>query len=179
MDSIYYKYPSSDYAPKSLYTIGWIYENHYNSPEDALCYYQLLVRDYPNTEYAKEVTYTVDLHAVLVTDAAIPDTLKPIVISQTQKRFKFEDVKIDPDLNKQKTETSPIDMTPEEMIKNPGKLFQKARDLIKDPFKKMKEQGAEIIKDPKSLLKIQNPLDKFKKQKDSTKTVPPDTLKNK
>jgi tetratricopeptide (TPR) repeat protein len=179
MDSIYYTYPNSDYAPKSLYTIGWIYENHLNSPPDALCYYQLLVRDYPNSEYAKEVTYSVDLQSVLVTSAVIPDSLKPITINQNQKRFKFDEVKIDPDLNKKNTETSAIEMTPEEMLKNPGKLFQKARDLLKDPFQKLKDQGAELIKDPKSLLKIQNPLDQFKKQQDSTKTMPKDTLKNK
>jgi tetratricopeptide (TPR) repeat protein len=179
MDSIYYKYPESDYAPKSLYTIGWIYETHYNDPNEALCYYQLLVRDYPNSEYAKEVTYSVDLNTVLATSAAIPDTLKPRGIVQSQKRFKFDEVKIDPNLNAKQTETSPLNMTPEEMIKNPGKLFQKARDLLKDPLQKIKEQGAELIKDPKSLIKIQNPLDQFKKQQDSTKTIPQDTLKNK
>ncbi len=179
MDSIYYTYPNSDFAPKSLYTIGWIYENHYNSPDSALCYYQLLVRDYPNSEYAKDVSYSVALNSVLVTNNAIPDSLKAKEINRTPKRFKFEEAKLDPNLNLKKSETSAIDMTPEEMLKNPGKLFQKARDLIKDPFQKMKDQGLELVKDPKSLLKIQNPLDQFKKQKDSTKTVPQDTLKNK
>jgi hypothetical protein len=179
MDSIYYTYPNSLYAPKSLYTIGWIYENHYHSPDSALCYYQLLVRDYPKSEYAKEVTYSVDLHSVLVTEKAIPDTLKAKTINQNQKRFKFEEVKLDPNINAKKTGTSAIDMSPEDMLKDPSKLFQKARDLIKDPFQKMKDQGKDLINNPKSMLKIQNPADQFKKQKDSTKTTPKDTLNNK
>lgn len=49
------KYPQSIYVPKSIYTIGWLYENKINQPDSAVSYYSRLLDDYSNSEYASAV----------------------------------------------------------------------------------------------------------------------------
>ncbi len=46
------KYPESELAPKSLYTIGWILGNIKNDKEKAKEFYQKLWDQYPNSDYA-------------------------------------------------------------------------------------------------------------------------------
>ncbi len=53
--SIYKEYPKSQYAPKALYTIGWIYENKLFDNGFAADYYDTLQTHYPRTEYARSV----------------------------------------------------------------------------------------------------------------------------
>lgn len=48
-------FPDSDYAPKSLLAMGWIYENNLHSQQKALETYQDLIDSYPNTLYAMKV----------------------------------------------------------------------------------------------------------------------------
>lgn len=53
--TIYEEHPKSEYAPKSLYTIGWIYENKLFDSGFAAEYYDTLLAYYPKTEYARNV----------------------------------------------------------------------------------------------------------------------------
>jgi len=53
--SIYKEYPKSQYAPKALYTIGWIYENKLYDSGFAADYYDTLQTHYPRTEYARSI----------------------------------------------------------------------------------------------------------------------------
>jgi len=48
------KYPETEYVPKSLYAIAWIYENIYQDSTKAKDYYQEIVNKYPNCDYAKK-----------------------------------------------------------------------------------------------------------------------------
>lgn len=48
-------YPDSEYAPKALYAVGWIYEQKSFENEKALEYYQKVVDKYPNTEISKKL----------------------------------------------------------------------------------------------------------------------------
>ncbi|MBN1638026.1 MAG: hypothetical protein JW866_03605, partial [Ignavibacteriales bacterium] len=50
---IYSNYPKSDYAAKSLYTIGWIYENELEMPDSAGSIYKLLAEKFKDSQYAK------------------------------------------------------------------------------------------------------------------------------
>ena len=59
-ESIYKESPNSDYAPKALLTMGWIYENSIHQYDKAFEIYQNLVNDYPASEYAKKVKSKVD-----------------------------------------------------------------------------------------------------------------------
>lgn len=54
--TIYQEHPKSEYAPKSLYTIGWIYENKLFDSGFAAEYYDTLLAYYPRTEYARNVS---------------------------------------------------------------------------------------------------------------------------
>lgn len=58
--SIYNKYPNSTYAPKALYTIGYIYENNLNKLDSAAVVYDTLNSKYTNTKYARTVRPKID-----------------------------------------------------------------------------------------------------------------------
>lgn len=49
------KYPTSKYAPKSQYAIGWLYENRLSAPDSALKVYKSLVEHHALTPYAAAV----------------------------------------------------------------------------------------------------------------------------
>ncbi len=53
--TIHEEYPTSEYAPKSLFALGWIYENDLKNPDKAFEAYQSLLERYPNSIYAKQV----------------------------------------------------------------------------------------------------------------------------
>jgi len=49
------KYPSSEFAAKSLLAMGWIYENRLEQTNQAITTYQTLLEKFPNSQYAKSV----------------------------------------------------------------------------------------------------------------------------
>lgn len=59
-DSIYQSSPSSEYAPKALMAMGWIYENNFQQSQKAFEIYQSLVDNYPATVYAQKIKPKVD-----------------------------------------------------------------------------------------------------------------------
>lgn len=62
LNLIYSTYPESQYAPKSLYAIGWIYENKLSDYDTAVNYYDSLLTHFPKTEYAREVKSRVSFY---------------------------------------------------------------------------------------------------------------------
>jgi outer membrane protein assembly factor BamD (BamD/ComL family) len=48
-------YPHSQLAPKSIYTIGWIYENLLVSNDTAAVWYSRVEKEYPHSIYAEKV----------------------------------------------------------------------------------------------------------------------------
>jgi TolA-binding protein len=59
-ESIYKDAPASEYAPKALLAMGWIYENNIQKYDKAFEIYQNLINDYPSSIYAKQVKQKVD-----------------------------------------------------------------------------------------------------------------------
>jgi tetratricopeptide (TPR) repeat protein len=55
LKNIVSNYPESIYKPKSLYTIGWLYENVTDEPDSAVKYYSKIIDEYKNSEYAMAV----------------------------------------------------------------------------------------------------------------------------
>ncbi len=53
-------YPESPYASKSLFAVGWIYENDLHENEKALETYRKLLETYPESEIAKHIKKKVD-----------------------------------------------------------------------------------------------------------------------
>ena len=45
-------FPDTDYAPKAVYAIAWLYENEKGDSSKAAIYYKKLIDEFPNTEYA-------------------------------------------------------------------------------------------------------------------------------
>jgi outer membrane protein assembly factor BamD (BamD/ComL family) len=48
-------YPQSQLAPKSIYTIGWIYENQLINNDTAAVWYSRVEKNYPVSIYAEKV----------------------------------------------------------------------------------------------------------------------------
>jgi tetratricopeptide (TPR) repeat protein len=54
-ESIPAKFPLSPYAPKALYTVGWIYETVFVQNDTATELYKKLIKTYPSTIYSEDV----------------------------------------------------------------------------------------------------------------------------
>ena len=65
-------HPASDYAARSRYAIGWIYEYVLALPDSALSQYKMLVADYGASSFASRVRPKVSPEEVA--PAAVPDT---------------------------------------------------------------------------------------------------------
>ena len=46
---LYEGYPEHKFAPKAIYTIGWLYEHDKPIPYLALYYYRMLIQKYPDS----------------------------------------------------------------------------------------------------------------------------------
>ncbi|MCF6268897.1 MAG: tetratricopeptide repeat protein [Melioribacteraceae bacterium] len=93
---IYQTYPESQYAPKALYSIGWIYENEFADFDGASQFYDSLKVRYPKTEYVREVNprltyYHQEMKAVRDSIArvekAISDSIKADSLAQFNANF--------------------------------------------------------------------------------------------
>ncbi len=143
---LYYKYPDSKYAPKSIYTIGWIYENNLQQPDSALIYYQILLKYYPHTEYAGDVRLSVAYLLALRSGEELPDSLKPkVVIKQTKG-----DPGVFKTIEKVK-EKEQQSLTPENLLQAPGKFFEGIKESISKPLESIKE--FKLPENPFDLLK--------------------------
>lgn len=56
---VYQTWPEDDYAPRSLYHIGWIYEQDLRQQDSAIKYYNILLEKYPASEYAEDISTSV------------------------------------------------------------------------------------------------------------------------
>ncbi|MEN8192113.1 MAG: tetratricopeptide repeat protein [Bacteroidota bacterium] len=100
--SIYEEFPQSQYAPKSLYTIGWIYENKLLDNGFAADYYDTLQTHYPKTEYAKSVSKKLRFYkqrmktiedSIAQVQKAIEDSLK--LIAQQDSLAQLDSLKLE------------------------------------------------------------------------------------
>ena len=72
----YNYFPENSLAPKSLYTIAWLYENKIENLDSALFYYRLLQEKYPTSEFSKELEMSIVYLDNKVNGTEIPDSLK-------------------------------------------------------------------------------------------------------
>lgn len=68
-------HPKSEYAPKSLYHAGWIFENEQRRPDSAMKYYRILVDNYPNSVYADDIRMSLAYIEKVLLNKEIPDSL--------------------------------------------------------------------------------------------------------
>jgi TolA-binding protein len=180
-NTVYEKYPAAKLARKSVYSVGWIYENKLNVADSALKYYSILLKNYPKSEYAKDISLTVAYLSAVKSGSPIPDSLKKKQVFLTPKRDflkeieenKLIEIKKSNSFDKQKSIKN--DKNPINNIKNsldPNKYIKDTKDAL-DPSKAL-GKPKELIDKPGSLLpgiNINNPFEDLKK-KDSTDTKP-------
>ena len=102
LKKIYKENDKSMFAAKSLYTIGFIYENDLNKLDSAAVYYDTLSIKYKNTEYARNITAKLNFYKQeekrkqAVRDSvakAKEDSIKAVMLEIEKK--KQEQIKID------------------------------------------------------------------------------------
>lgn len=174
---IYDFYPKSGYAPKALYTIGWIHENKTKMLDSAYFYYSLLIEKYPLSIYAKDVKLTFEYFTLVKDGKPIPDSLKT-------KEIKDPVITIDvkEQVNQMKSivdsmKISPIqDKSPFGINLSPSQLLKAGQELISKPVNAVKSLDS---------LKMDELIDKAKDaatpkmfksdstKKDTTNLIPP------
>jgi len=150
---VFNEYPESSYAPRSLYSLGWLFENDLKIYDSSLYYYKLLLEKYPKSQYAKDVKLPVNYLLALQSGQPIPDSLKPV-------ERKKEAVK-----GPEKKDSITIERVPNEKVgkeqeREAGSMSIDPLKLMKDPSKILKD-AKETITDPR-LLEMNLPTDPFK-----------------
>ncbi len=151
-------YPDNELAPKSIYTIGWIFEKDLELYKEALEYYKLLIERYPRSEYAADVSRTVAYAEAVESEGEIPDSLKSkrttLYIPKTDHLL-TQPIEVEkPEEGKKKDSKSPGLM---DIIKDPGSLFEKAKETVT-------EESDKFLDEQKEKLKNASDTDSLKKQ---------------
>ncbi|MCX6146532.1 MAG: tetratricopeptide repeat protein [Candidatus Kapabacteria bacterium] len=175
---IYNEYPKIELAPKSLYTIGWTFENKQHDIDSAIFYYKLVIEKYPKSKYANDLRTSLDYFAVLKSGTAIPDSLKmkdtsAIVapIDSTQIRKADE-----PFMDVEKMKATLDGNTPFNIKMNPMDLIDKAKNFISNPTETFKSIEMPKLEELPGKAKeyFLGPKDKSKEEpKDSTNVNKP------
>ena len=158
---IYNEYPKNELAAKSLYTIGFIFENNLKIADSAFYYYSLLIEKYPNSIYAQDVKGSLTLYAAAAANGGVlPDSLimkketyKKMDLSEEERKYK-EQLKILEAQNKEqqiKNDKGGFD------ILNPANALEQAKEFFKGQADKA------LNFDPKSLLPTMPNLDSLSK----------------
>src|SRR3989339_267352 len=170
--TIYDKYPQNALAPKSLYTVGWTYENELKNRDSAIHYYLLLLEKYPNSEYARDIRMIVDF-ANAVKDGKVPDSLKARSLLKYERKMQIDTIASQPAEQGKKNKS---------LFNDPMEILDKPTEFIKtltEPFsnpEKMLENATKDVTDPK---KIQDRLTPEIKFENPFKDLEPDSTKEK
>ena len=178
---IYHLYSNSDYVPKSLYAIGWVFEKNLHMFDSAVYYYQILLDKYPSSEYAKDIKFSIDYYAAKKSGDKMPDSMKtriiqqykakPIILDDPDQQASKKVLKPGGTIDAKDIISSPMDFlkqtyesitNPTEVIDDAKKQFNSMTDI--DSLKKRMTPG----------LKISNPLEGIKRDSSGIKPPPPD-----
>ena len=109
LKSIFDSYPKSTYAAKSLYAIGWLYENELDNPDSAVAYYDLLNTKFANSAYAKKIKTKIYFYKKeqAKKKAAADTTNQKVSSKNLQSSSQANKVKATPDKNISKKAEKP------------------------------------------------------------------------
>lgn len=181
---LYITYPKSNYAPRSIYNIGWIYEKNIRNIDSAVFYYKLLRELYPESEYAKDVTLGVDFKMALDSGSPIPDSLtyKPKSTYSTKSDAKANIEKLEQmkQLQEQRAKDNKNKNNNQLQIDDlfkPKNLMEKAGNAVMKPLNDVKMPDINSLKDMKEIQEMQ----KLMSPEDSTSkpVLVPEEEKNK
>ena len=160
-DIIHRTYPESEYAPKALYSIGWIYENKFVDFAGATQFYDSLKAKYPKTEYVREVNSRLTFYhkemkviqdSLDLIEKAISDSLKADSLAQfnlnlladstlvsdstaISDSIAITDSSIVADSTSINDSTITIDSTTVELKDSTGKVLENSLDKTDEPQK--------------------------------------------
>ncbi|MBQ6269785.1 MAG: tetratricopeptide repeat protein [Bacteroidetes bacterium] len=134
---LYDKYPANqEYAPKSLYSIGYIFERKLNQYDSAYYYYKKVVDEYPKSIYAAELTVPVRYLALINSGEPIPEDLQEKKLEYYKADYSILTAPIDSSLLSKpvKEEKGLL-----EKLKNPKKMLEDAKKSAKEKINKLKD----------------------------------------
>lgn len=111
--SIFLKYPTSPFAPKSLYTYGYILENHLMKLDSAASIYDTLIANYPISIYANNVRGKV---AEYKADVLLQRQLKQDSINAEKKKLEQLEQQKQKELEEKNQSNKKIDEEKKEVI---------------------------------------------------------------
>lgn len=171
LNKVHEDYPESEYAPKALYFLGWMYEKDLYDIDSALHYYKILIDKYPNSDYTQDVKLSVDYLIALRSGKPIPDSLRQRQV-QDYRAKEFKPLELDKEIEKRLEENKDMEesASPWDMLKNPKKIleqgvekskemFQEKKDMFEEKKKELEEKKKELeekkemLTDPKKLIK--------------------------
>jgi len=137
---VFNEYPESNYAPRSLYSLGWLYETDLKNYDSSLYYYQLLMEKYPKSQYSKDVRLPVNYLLALQSGQPLPDSLKPVERKKeavkgigNKDSLAIESKKLEKEIIEPEREAGSMTIDPLQLIKDPTKLLKDAKEAITDP----------------------------------------------
>ncbi len=137
---VFNEYPESNYAPRSLYSLGWLYETDLKNYDSSLYYYQLLMEKYPKSQYSKDVRLPVNYLLALQSGQPLPDSLKPVERKKeavkgigNKDSLAIENKKLEKEIIEPEREAGSMTIDPLQLIKDPTKLLKEAKEAITDP----------------------------------------------
>jgi tetratricopeptide (TPR) repeat protein len=131
------KYPGNKLEPRTLYAVGWLYENKLKNYDSALYYYKILVDKYPMTSYAQDVKLSVEYMLAKQKGGELPDYLK----DRPMEAYRPET-----DLIKLLEPPPPTNIPVKkdefklkDLFTDPSKLLQQGKDLINEKVQQVKD----------------------------------------
>jgi tetratricopeptide (TPR) repeat protein len=130
LDSIISNYKTSIFYPKSLYTVGWVFENIYGNKDSMIFYYKKLNSEFPQSEYfpiiADKINFYTSIDSTHKKDTAIVnDSIK--IVNDTSKvtldSLNLKNNLLDNLIN--------IDKNP-----NDSTIMKNEENIIREPIKK-------------------------------------------
>jgi len=181
---LYENYPNHELAPRALYNIGWLYENDLNNVDSALYYYDIILNEYPNSEYAEELRLPIAQLKNRRYGDEIPDSLtykakytetkpknaiKGLPTSKTNKN----NLKLPESLNQNSNNNLNLD---------PNKSLEESQDAISKPLEILKNIDVDDL-NPMNLFNTEEEPEQEPEQEPAPKTDPelaiPDSTKKK
>lgn len=159
--TIFANYPKSRFAPKSLYTLGWMFEKNMQRYDSALYYYNILIDKYPDSDYAKDVNLAVLYKNIVENGQEVPDSLKTKQVVIIPAKMPEPDLtKPKPNLPKDKNKGI------NSILEEPTNIFKKAKELFSNPEDAIKNLDLPVnpLDNPKEFFN----LEEKKEGKDST-----------
>lgn len=168
-------YPESPFAPKALYTIGWIYETEFNLKDSAAVYYYDLDSTFSETRYAAAVKNKINAYRreQEKIQKAIQDSLAAIEAEKLAAQAEADSLRNadSEQLSEDTVQTEPESKIENNLTETPKKEISKSDSLA--ALLNSKIDSTEIKK--RDLILRESELRRGKI--DSTKTLPDSTRK--